>query len=290
DEIMQNGELSPLSSNCLKKYKENAKSEDDKDKPIKKSSQRTRRFCKYILGIPETVHFLLGSFSYNKIDIDRVLSKYNPDRETKDGAFTTSELRYIYKHWEELKTKVKFYRDGNECNAPWVDNAQYWQENFKRKTEAGKPLPQQIPLQKELRKYSDVLASPRILPSQKKESFMSLSKIPLTFFGSPTFKPKGNENTPEKSLEAGIVNGAQSSKKRLRLDDFELPEIPHETGTVNSRQSLKVKLVFDDFELPGKSSIELLKFPTLPSVNSNRDKGSSKEEHPKTTTLLPKCG
>jgi hypothetical protein len=261
DEIMNGGELSPLSSNCLKKYKENAKSEDDKEKPIKRSSQRTRRFCKYILGTPETVHFILGSFSYSKIDIDRVLSKYNPDREMKDEAFTTSELRYIYKHWDELKTKVKFYRDGKECHAPWVENAQYWQENFKRKSEVGKPLPQQIPLQKESRKYSDVLASPRILPSQKQEPFPSLSKISLTFFSPLTPKPESDQNTPEKPHEAGTVNSGQLLKKRLRLDDFELPE---------------------------GSAMRPFSFPNLPSINSVSDKSSPKEEHSKIARLLLK--
>ncbi|WP_217534589.1 hypothetical protein [Vibrio cholerae] len=61
------------------------------------------------------IHFILDG-----MNIRGVTTK---DTRLYGGTITASELRYIYRHWDRLKGKVIFYRDGKVVSAPWEDIA-----------------------------------------------------------------------------------------------------------------------------------------------------------------------
>jgi len=60
------------------------------------------------------LHFVLDG-----LDIAAVVRKEGDQKSGK--SITASELRYIYRHREEIGDRVHFYRNGTEVAAPWSD-------------------------------------------------------------------------------------------------------------------------------------------------------------------------
>ncbi len=73
------------------------------------------------LGIVNTYH--RGNqihFALDELNMDDVTrSKGNRDGHDHANSVTAKELRFIYRHREQLGDTVKFYRGGREVRAPW---------------------------------------------------------------------------------------------------------------------------------------------------------------------------
>jgi len=89
-----------------------------------------RHICKAIIIKPDVkIHFLL-----DMIDLKRVASKLHDNK--LERAFTASELRFIYRKWNEnesLKEKIVFYENVEVIPAPWdeqSDKHHEWQNHF----------------------------------------------------------------------------------------------------------------------------------------------------------------
>lgn len=61
------------------------------------------------------IHFILDG-----MDIDAVTSKASGKH---GSSITSSELRYIYRHWDRLVGKVMFYENGQQTNASWSEHS-----------------------------------------------------------------------------------------------------------------------------------------------------------------------
>ncbi|MGA8164386.1 MAG: hypothetical protein WB791_05085 [Waddliaceae bacterium] len=91
-------------------------------------NQASRRACKFSLEYfsrHAQVHYVL-----DEIDMQDVV-----DKKTRilwwgrEGVpLTTSELRFLHKHWKKLNTKnIHFYLDEREVEAPWIANPEMWE-------------------------------------------------------------------------------------------------------------------------------------------------------------------
>ncbi|THE12391.1 hypothetical protein E1H99_07550 [Enterococcus hirae] len=75
------------------------------------------RGCKIGIDIARKKPNVSIYFSIDRLDIPSVFNKklFKRVRNT-----TNSELRYVYRHWQELKDKVHFFKGEEEIPAPWV--------------------------------------------------------------------------------------------------------------------------------------------------------------------------
>ena len=85
------------------------------------------RGCKIGIDIARTNPNVSIYFSIDELDMPSVFNK-----ERFEGRLnaTSSELRYVYRHWQELKEKVHFFKGKEEVPAPWV--AGEYQKAWKR--------------------------------------------------------------------------------------------------------------------------------------------------------------
>lgn len=97
-----------------------------------------RRMCKFgIAFVAKNEDFLdqgaMLRFALDGLDLEAVVSKAPRTSGSQvkwSGApdmvvptyvpVTTSELRYICRHWDELKARVQFYVEGERVSAPWM--------------------------------------------------------------------------------------------------------------------------------------------------------------------------
>ncbi|THE14314.1 hypothetical protein E1H99_04765 [Enterococcus hirae] len=90
------------------------------------------RGCKIGIDIARTNPNVSIYFSIDKLDMQSVLNK-----KQFNGAWnaTSSELRYVYRHWQELKEKVHFFKGEEEMSAPWISGEyqKSW-ENYQPKS------------------------------------------------------------------------------------------------------------------------------------------------------------
>lgn len=84
-----------------------------------------RRSCKY--GVFYFTHVKHAKLHYilDEMDIATIVDKtmlLNDTANAKKVPICTSELRYIFRHWNHLKGgSLKFYDQYDECGAPWSD-------------------------------------------------------------------------------------------------------------------------------------------------------------------------
>ena len=91
-----------------------------------------RRACKFGIGMvgedPQfkdaKIHFILDGLDMAKIATkDTIDGGWLLDKGRKDYvSITTSELRYVYRNWGKLSSKVNLYVKGNLVEAPWVSD------------------------------------------------------------------------------------------------------------------------------------------------------------------------
>jgi hypothetical protein len=86
-----------------------------------------RRACKAKIKDPTIrhIHFVLDSIKPEAALDKEEVYLYN--------SFTSSELRFLHKHWDEVKDKVSFYHDGTVVKAPWDCNLLFWYTHHKMK-------------------------------------------------------------------------------------------------------------------------------------------------------------
>ncbi|MGY1423600.1 RHS repeat-associated core domain-containing protein [Bacillus cereus] len=71
-------------------------------------------------GDTTNIHFVLDG-----LDIESVVSK----NEIGGKSITASELRYIYRHQDELRGVINFYKDNQKLEkAPWEENPNLWKQ------------------------------------------------------------------------------------------------------------------------------------------------------------------
>ncbi|THE07718.1 hypothetical protein E1H99_12240 [Enterococcus hirae] len=75
------------------------------------------RGCKIGIDIARTNPNVSIYFSIDRLDMPSVLNKKIFKRARNA---TSSELRYVYRHWQELKEKVHFFKGEEEVPAPWI--------------------------------------------------------------------------------------------------------------------------------------------------------------------------
>lgn len=84
-----------------------------------------RRSCKY--GVFYFTHVKHATLHYilDEMDVGTIVDKtmlLNDTTNAKKVPICTSELRYIFRHWNHLKGgSLKFYDQYDECGAPWSD-------------------------------------------------------------------------------------------------------------------------------------------------------------------------
>lgn len=103
---------------------------------IKRSCKAAITWNRKIQADRTLIHFCLDG-----LDEKRIFSKLDESANIPkiDQSFTSSELRYIYKHWPDLKkaNKVIFYHDGEVVSAPWEINTQRWTEGYRKRESYG---------------------------------------------------------------------------------------------------------------------------------------------------------
>lgn len=95
-----------------------------------------RKACKF--GVDHftgagIIHYLIDG-----IDLNFVLDK---TRVSGKMPICSSELRHIFKNWNQLEGKVLFYIDGKQCPAPWSEQMQRWDIKTKYKRWRGTMAP-----------------------------------------------------------------------------------------------------------------------------------------------------
>lgn len=60
------------------------------------------------------IYFVLDELDMSEISKDNQIKKYI-------GDYTCKELRYIFRHWFELKEKIIFFQDKKIVKAPWIE-------------------------------------------------------------------------------------------------------------------------------------------------------------------------
>ncbi|EPL4526997.1 hypothetical protein QCK34_004405 [Enterobacter asburiae] len=73
-------------------------------------------------GHPRKLHFILDDLDISKVALKE--KRYIGGKEVPQ--ITSSELRYIYRHWHRLKGKVIFYYKNKVSDAPWETNNNNW--------------------------------------------------------------------------------------------------------------------------------------------------------------------
>jgi len=92
-----------------------------------------RRACKFGIGLiagdgpfsDAKVHFILDGLVMSEVVDNRANTSawLLPGGETKEAInITISELRYVYRNWGKLLTKVNLYVNGVEVVAPWLSD------------------------------------------------------------------------------------------------------------------------------------------------------------------------
>ena len=75
-------------------------------------NKKLRRACKFGILFANKIHFVLDGFDPSLISKEVAFAQ-------KDCIpYTTSELRFIYRHWNTLKNKVNFYFEKIKLNGP----------------------------------------------------------------------------------------------------------------------------------------------------------------------------
>lgn len=103
------------------------------------------RGCKN--GIDMAIHYpnILIYFVLDGIKMKEVMKK-NRQKKYK-SEYTCKELRYIYRHWYQLKEKVLFFLNRKIVNAPWIegDHIHEWQKYHEhRKKKLGKEISKSV--------------------------------------------------------------------------------------------------------------------------------------------------
>ena len=75
------------------------------------------RGCKIGIDIARTNPNVFIYFSIDELNMQSVLNRKRGDSGLNA---TNRELRYIYRHWQELKEKVHFFMGEEEVPAPWI--------------------------------------------------------------------------------------------------------------------------------------------------------------------------
>lgn len=90
-----------------------------------------RRSCKY--GVFYFTHVKQATLHYilDEMDIGTIVGKKMLINDTTQAAkvpICTSELRYIFRHWNQIRDgSLKFYDGYQQCGAPWADTK--WQRH-----------------------------------------------------------------------------------------------------------------------------------------------------------------
>lgn len=176
---------------------------------LKDRSLRSKSFllmlysCRAAIECPQfsTIHFCLDGVDLKNVQ-EKIRPPINTDKVKKPAAIdyriTTSELRFIYKNWETLKEKVKFYRDGAIVECPWEASPEEWAKNFLTSAQAKEKL--------------DLIPKPLSKWEERRQSYTQMS-VPIAhtdFFKSPhPFLNIVNENDI-----AEIKNDNPSTKRK----------------------------------------------------------------------------
>lgn len=96
------------------------------DKKARITYKAIRRACKFGIGMAAQtlrwenpvarIHFVLDG-----VDLPKVASSGQSGKD-RFVAITTSEIRYVYRYWEELKGTVIFYVNMEQVAAPWEED------------------------------------------------------------------------------------------------------------------------------------------------------------------------
>lgn len=82
-----------------------------------------RRVCKLGIAMVATEQSFAGAkilFVLDGLDMGMIARKEALPREgTSAAPITSSELRYVFRHWQRLQGSVRFYVNGNQVDAPW---------------------------------------------------------------------------------------------------------------------------------------------------------------------------
>ncbi|MGX7173666.1 hypothetical protein [Enterococcus ratti] len=159
--------------------------QSDLDKECPFSDLHIKRGCKIGIDIAKINPDVEIHFCLDGIDIKDVISKAQGEG-IYGGSMTSSELRYVYRNWEELKERVIFVekREASwvKVKAPWVREPELW--------EAYKPKSW----------------------SQKKETAMKASDVAQ----QEGVKNKIHKNEKKKSRLSCVIKNARGIAKRVR--------------------------------------------------------------------------
>lgn len=128
-------------------YKLLARHERYKPETVKKSGGLTqknnsytfamiRKACKFGLEYvtqhtgSAKIHFLVGDGdAWEDVVKKKVVRVKDESNDTKRVPITVSELRWVFRNWEKVKLRVKFYDSSlNLRPAPWESDPEAWRE------------------------------------------------------------------------------------------------------------------------------------------------------------------
>lgn len=69
----------------------------------------------------DKIHFILDG-----IDLNKVINKEEVGHNYSDRSTTAAELRFLFRHKDEIRNKVNFYMHGSQVPAPWLTHPERW--------------------------------------------------------------------------------------------------------------------------------------------------------------------
>lgn len=96
--------------------------------PQMTNDKKLRRACKYGIMFARAIHFVLDEFDPARILKPREQVALFPQENPINFniSFTTSEIRFIFRHWSILRGRILFYYEGKRLSRPpWEFNESF---------------------------------------------------------------------------------------------------------------------------------------------------------------------